>query len=329
MEATIGPLRSGGLMTSYLCSSRCAHCAYLCGPDWTPDYIDEASTVRALEAVTRGGCRSVHVGGGEPFLRPERLLAMLERCRDEGVGIEYIETNAAWFVGSEANNRLLHDVRIRGVSTLLVSISPFHNAHIPFTRTRGLIEACGLHGISVFPWVSEFIADIEAFDPATPHALSEYEERYGPGYVRRIPERYWVSLRGRAVETFSRTARQIQTQRLLDGLGPCSELYGTSHFHVDLYGNYIPGVCSGLAVDVDDVPGALSRERYPVLVRLMEEGPSGLVAWARDEHGFEPRESYGGKCELCYDARRFLSLEAGFQSRDLEPRELYAKIAAY
>ncbi len=329
MRAAIGPLRSGGLMTSYLCSSRCAHCAYLCAPDWTPDYIDEAQTVRVLEAVKRGGCRAVHVGGGEPFLRPQRLLAVLDGCRVESVELEYIETNGAWFLGSEANHTLLDDVRARGVCTLLVSISPFHNAYIPWSRTKGLMQACSAHGISVFPWVAEFIRDIEGFDPATPHSLSEYEERYGPGYVPHIPDRYWVSLRGRAVETYSRTAPQIPVQQLLDTLGPCTELYGTSHFHVDLYGNYIPGVCSGLAVDVDDVPGALSRERYPVLARLMEEGPRAAVAWARDEHGFEPRESYGGKCELCYDMRRFLVLKAEFYSRDLQPRELYEKIAAY
>jgi len=37
-----------------------------------------------------------------------------------------------------------------GVGTLLVSISPFHNAHVPYARVMGVIEACRRTGMQVF-----------------------------------------------------------------------------------------------------------------------------------------------------------------------------------
>ena len=40
------------------------------------------------------GCPSVHIGGGEPLLRPDKLQAVLEAASDCGVGIDYVETNS-------------------------------------------------------------------------------------------------------------------------------------------------------------------------------------------------------------------------------------------
>ena len=40
------------------------------------------------------GCPSVHIGGGEPLLRPDKLQAVLEAASDCGVGIDYVEINS-------------------------------------------------------------------------------------------------------------------------------------------------------------------------------------------------------------------------------------------
>ena len=95
----------------------------------------------------------------------------------------------------------------------------------------------------------------------------------------------------------------------------------TSHFHVDLYGRYIPGLCSGLAVAIEDLAAPLDPDRYPVITVLSRKGISGLLDTARKDYGFEPQGRYINKCHLCTDIRRFLLSKGDFP--ELAPIEFY------
>jgi hypothetical protein len=111
----------------------------------------------------------------------------------------------------------------------------------------------------------------------------------------------------------------------------CSELTETSHFHIDLEGSYIPGLCPGLAVRIEDLGAPLSADTYPLLTLLMTEGPGGLLAFAREEFGFKPEDEYVSKCSLCEEIRGFI-LRAGPSAEkagqgtfpELAPREYYS-----
>ncbi len=143
-------LVSGGVIVNYHCVSHCGHCLYNCGPHREKDYLDGAHAESIFKRIAALGCRSVHVGGGEPLLDPAGLAAVLQAARKTGMGIDYVETNSAWYVDRDRTVGILSDLRAEGLRTLLVSISPFHNAHIPFARVRGVIEACRETGIQVF-----------------------------------------------------------------------------------------------------------------------------------------------------------------------------------
>ena len=71
-------LISGGIITNYFCTSTCRHCLYNCGPHWEKKYIDRHVAKENLRIVRSLGCRSVHIGGGEPLLRPDHLANVLE-----------------------------------------------------------------------------------------------------------------------------------------------------------------------------------------------------------------------------------------------------------
>jgi hypothetical protein len=312
-------------MANYACSSRCRHCAYFSGPEWSNDYIGEDAARKTLRILKNHGCSSVHIGGGEPFLGRERLVDLVGWCFDEGVHVEYVETNASWYNGSDGADRLLREVSRCGLDTLLISISPFHNEFVPWRKTRDLIEACRNEGVAVFPWVEGFVPDISALDADATHSIEEYEQLYGEGYLEGLPSRYWISPRGRAVETFRRFEHRRSAEDIADrSPGACRELYDTSHFHVDLYGNFIPGVCSGLSIAIDDLDGDIDPQKYPFITRLMAAGIRSLLDTAVRTHGFVPRDSYGGKCDLCYHIRRFLVIEQNILSADLQPAELYS-----
>jgi hypothetical protein len=326
-EFCIMRLQSGGLITNYYCTSRCGHCLYACSPKWEKVYIDAETTRKNLQKAKELGCDSVHVGGGEPFLNPEGLKAVLGAAKDMGVLIEYVETNSSWFKDSGSTRRTLEELKELGLSTLLVSISPFHNEYVPFYKVKGVMEQCRKAGISVFPWIRDFYLEIDVFDDKTTHTLAEYESRFGKRYLHNIPSRYWIHFGGRAVSTFGNAFDRKDHRTILSSAsGSCREILDVSHFHLDLWGNYIPGLCSGLSIRRNDLGVVISKQAYPILSTLHEVGINGLFKLAATDHGFVPSRRYLSKCDLCLDIRRYLVTEKGIESHELQPKQFYDNI---
>jgi hypothetical protein len=320
----IDRLRSGGVITNYFCTSACRHCLYRCSPAWPREYISEGAARENFSLIRSLGCNSVHIGGGEPLLRPDGLFPVLEAAAATGVAVDYVETNSSWYRDHGSAMKILAGLRRHGASTLLVSISPLHNEFIPFARVKGVLAACRDAGMNVVPWSDEFIADLDGLDDTRPHSIAEYEALFGSGYLEKIPGRYWISPGGRALETFAPFRKQQTAADLAACSGPCRELAETGHFHLDLFGNYIPGLCAGLAINREDLGTRLSPGDYPVLTVLYNAGVGGLLELVAERHGYRPRRtSYGSKCELCHEIRKFLVVETGTGSRELLPRQHY------
>ena len=322
-------LTSGGLITNYHCTSRCRHCLYACSPRRDKNFIDAATAARSFRKIRALGCVSVHIGGGEPFLHPEGLQAILAAARETGVGIEYVETNSSWFTDQDAAEALLRDLKKLGLATLLISISPFHNEHIPFRKVKGVIAACRATGLQAFPWINDFYREIDSFDDAALHPLEEYAAKFGQDYLTRLPGRYWIHLGGRAVETFKNIfpARSLEAV-CTEGRGGCRELLDTRHFHLDLDGHYIPGLCSGLAIKAEDLGEPLDLDQYPLLTTLFNNGVQGLLDYAATRHGFQPATSYISKCHLCLEIRSYLVLQKQVKTPELQPLGFYENLGS-
>ncbi|MBW2172993.1 MAG: 4Fe-4S cluster-binding domain-containing protein [Deltaproteobacteria bacterium] len=308
----INRLDSGGLITNYYCTSKCKHCLYACSPAWDRQYIDAETTEENILKIKSLGCRSIHIGGGEPFLNLDGLTTVVETVCALGVHIEYVETNSSWYKDKDSACEVLSSLKESGLSTLLVSISPFHNEHIPFYKVKGVMEACRTVDMNIFPWIMDFYADIDAFDDKDKHPMEEYTNRYGPKYLRR------------ALKTFSTVLEMTPYQEILSSnQGGCVELRNVSHFHFDLFGNYIPGLCSGLSIHRDDLGHEVSPEKYPLLHTLFYGGITGLFDLVSDKHGFKSSERYLSKCHLCLDLRRHLVLDRGLEYSELQPLAFY------
>ena len=320
-------LVSGGVIVNYHCVSRCGHCLYNCGPHREKDYLTGAQAESIFGWIARLGCRSVHIGGGEPLLDPDGLVAILQAARSCGMGIDYVETNSAWYVDRDRAVNILSGLRAAGLRTLLVSMSPFHNAYIPFARVRGVIDACRVSGIQVFPWVNAFVRDLDRLGDRETHGLGEFATAFGPDYLARIPDRYWIHLGGRALETFRDVYPQHPLTPILENSPQsCARaLQDTTHFHIDLESRYIPGLCAGLAFAMADLGGPLPAGKYPLLERLAATGIRGLYELARKEYGFEPsRAAYLNHCDLCTDIRAYLVQRAPATFAELAPEGFYA-----
>jgi hypothetical protein len=327
-EFKIKRLVSGGLITNYFCASRCRHCLYSCSPNWEKKYIDPRTAEENLSTIRKLGCSSVHIGGGEPLLRPDALGDVLQIAKRIGVAVDYVETNSAWFQDTLSATATLLKLRKQGLHTLLVSISPFHNEYIPFAKVKGVIETARQAGIGIFPWVSEFIADLSEMDAAGTHPLAEFEALYGRDYVMRLPQRYCIHMGGRALETFRPYLAKSSAQQIMDkNAGGCAtELLSTGHFHLDLFGNYIPGLCAGLSIAREDLGNSLPPEKYPFLTTLFHEGIRGIFKLARETFDYTPaKESYINKCDLCTEIRTFFVQNDFGRTADLNPKEFYQR----
>jgi len=320
----IDGLRSGGVITNYFCTSSCGHCLYFCSPKWKKDYIEMEMLAKILKKIEDLGCSSIHIGGGEPFLNLSGLKMVVETCQSAGIWIEYAETNSSWYRDINSACEILSSLKERGLSALLVSMSPFHNEHIPFFKVKEVMEACDAVGISVFPWISDFYPEMDAFDDRKTHTLSEYENRYGSDYLMKLPSRYWVHPGGRALKTYSRIFGVKPYEKILSSSqGGCMDLMDVSHFHFDLFGNYIPGLCSGLALHYNDLGNTVSPEKYPFLHILFHQGVSGLFELVSNEYGFKPSTGHISKCHLCFEIRRYLVMEKGVKAREFQPNGFY------
>jgi len=319
----ISNLQSGGIITNYFCSSQCGHCLYGCSPYRAKNYIDEKTTRSNLKKIKDMGCNSVHVGGGESFLNFEGLLNVVRTTYHENVQIEYIETNSSWYKTQQQAIEWLLALKQYNIRTLLISISPFHNEYTPFDKVTGVMEACVKSGISVFPWRYEFYDDITTFDTSITHSLEEYVKLFGEDYIKQIPMRYWIQMGGRALATFKNINAPQPLANIINTNDQCNELADISHFHLDLYGNYVPGLCSGLSIARDDLGKPLDFDKYPIITSLYNNGIGGLVEWAQHRYNFAPAPAYHSKCHLCFDIRKFLTINCKLDSVELQPTEFY------
>lgn len=322
----IAKLYSGGVITNYACTSSCAHCLYNCGPYREKEYITYENAVRIFSCIRELGCYSVHIGGGEPFLHAKGLAKLLDAAAKERVAVEYVETNASWFTDPKKTEKRLSDLKKKGLKRLLVSISPYHNAAIEFYKTLGVIQAAQNKWIEVIPWTGDFINDLSLLDHRVPHSLDEYMQAFGENYKITLLSKYWTHLGGRALMSFRNDlARYTADEVLAQHTESChNELANTSHFHIDLFGNYIPGLCSGLAISMEDLGKPLSGSRYPIITALDKSGILGLYELAGQQAGYTPlRNRYINKCDLCTEIRFFL-FQAGWKN-ELLPEGFYTE----
>ena len=192
LNLQISRLISGGLITNYYCTSECGHCLYACSPRWEKKYIEPEDARKYFRIIKSFGCNSIHIGGGEPMLKPDSLKDVLKIALEEDMGIDYVETNSSWFKDERSAAELLNDLRAHGLQTLLISISPFHNEHIPFNKVKGVISACRKSGTNVFPWIRDFYPEIDSFDDKSKHSLNDYKKKLN--FVELQPAEYYSNL---------------------------------------------------------------------------------------------------------------------------------------
>ena len=302
-----GILHHGGIMVNYQCNAACRHCLYSCSPQRKPGYIDEETAEEVCRILCEGGCSSVHIGGGEPFINFDGLIVMIQKLKKARIKLEYIETNAFWALDLKRANDILARLLGEGVNTLCISIDPFHAEFVPYCAPLSLAKLCDKNGMGYFLWKQEFLSVLSRLDPQKNHSRSEMEKALMKDYVIKTANRYGISYGGRAVNIENEYSILQNVNKLSIDNTPCKNLLSTGHFHVDKNSFFIPPRCTGFCIPLSEVIGGIPEGKYPAFEALYHGGVSALYELANKNSFQADSAGYPSKCSLCFYIRKFLS----------------------
>ncbi len=304
-------------MANYKCTAACRHCLYACSPQRVSGYISAETAGRVCSGLRKGGCRSVHIGGGEPFLDFEGLLALVRIVREAGIELEYVETNAYWAKDEATAERKLKLLINAGVDALCISLDPFHAEYVPAALPLRLARLCDTAGMGYFLWQDQYLNALTKLDMESTHSREEWEGALGADYILRAAQSYGLRLNGRATGIEREYSPPRSTGELLDGR-PCSGLLSTDHFHVDMNGNFIPPGCTGFAIPLSRMLEGVPSGEYPVFEALLLGGVAALYGHAASRGFAEAPGGYPSKCALCLSIRSWLSINEPTPELDVE-----------
>ena len=305
----IKTLLHGGIMVNYKCNAACRHCLYSCSPTRGDGYVDENTAKEICVLLRKGGCASVHIGGGEPFLDFDGLLMVIRKLKEADITLDYIETNAQWVVEAQTlkeARRKLECLLAEGAGTLCISIDPYHAEYVPYSAPLALADLCEKTGMDYFLWKREFLRALSRIDPQKTHSRTEMEKAFSRDYIHNTAKLYGIGYGGRALNIEREFGDLSPTESFAGESAPCRNLLSTGHFHVDMFGYFIPPRCTGIRVPLSEAVDGIPEGKYPAFEALYSGGVSSLLDLARG-HGFSPnQEGYPSKCNLCFYLRHFL-----------------------
>jgi len=271
--------------------------------------MTEAMMGEVLGLLREGGCRSIHIGGGEPFLDFDGLLTLINKANKLGVMVDYIETNASWATDEKVIVETLKALRKVGADTFCISVDPFHAEYVPYAYPLRLAQVCGKYGFGYFLWQERFLRKMRDTNPDTTHDRAALEKSIGKDYIRDTADAYGIRMGGRAVNIEAEYQPLKSVDELLKNAAGnrCDGLVSTGHYHVDMYGKFLPPGCTGYVIPLEEVVRGVPDGKYPVFEASLNGGSAALYEFAKRLEFVADERGYASQCALCFHIRRYLS----------------------
>jgi hypothetical protein len=329
----VPPLSSCGIILSRQCTNECRHCLFASSPEWK-DWIPFEALRLLLQEINKNDryLTGIHFSGGEPFIRPELLLAGIRFAGELGLPVDYAETNAFWCFDEKRTRQMMMRLRENGLPGLTIDVSPFHIEFIPMNRIQSALKV----GSEVFGpdrvQVSSryFYGEFLDLEPDQTLPFEDYLVAVGEEKASlMIASELGLVAGGRAAERLHYLYVHREPEAYF-GETCSAELSNPHHVHVDCYGNYMPGFCAGItlgsAFRLTELYQRRTLDPHPVLSLLAQGGVEFLYRQAVSKWGYRARpDGYIAKCHLCLDIRRHL-VRQGCQLPELAPLEFYSKL---
>jgi len=267
----------------------------------------------------------MHIGGGEPFMDFDGLTDLVCNLSDGGGNVEYVETNASWVTDEKQCELKLRELYKAGADTLCISLDPFHAEYVPIDRPLTLAKICRSIGFGFFLWQERFMPMMSRLDKSKKHTRAEMEELISPKYISETARSYGINYGGRAVNIETEYSTKKPVKDIVNS-NSCRSLVSGGHFHVDMYGRYVPPGCTGIVIPLDEAVNGIPDGKYPVFEALLSGGNKKLLEYAISKGFTENPEGYPSGCALCINIRHWLSINA--PSPELDP-EHYSEALKY
>jgi len=296
----------GGVMANYRCTAACRHCLYACSPERADGYISQEVAESVGELLRTAGCRSVHIGGGEPFLNFEGLLMLVRVLTDAGIAVEYIETNAYWASDTERIKTYTRELQRAGADTFCISVDPFHAEYVPVELPLTLAKTCQTVGFRYFLWQERYLPAMARLDMSKPQSREDMEKLISSQYILETANSYGLHYGGRALSIEAEHSESKPVSKIENNRS-CRSLLSGGHFHVDMFGRYIPPGCTGIAIPLSEAVQGIPDGKYPIFEVLLAGGVKGLLTYAKTKGFIPSEEGYPSGCALCFYIRQWLS----------------------
>ena len=331
--AQVGVARATGikyvasLLFTYRCTIACKHCLFNCSPK-QPDVCvtleDGVEFLRQLRATDR----VIHIAGGEPMMYYDQMLAICRTANECGVAPHFFETNASWCSDDDMTRRRYEELKETGLIGVYISSDPYHQAFVPLHRRlrafKWAVKIFGRENVAAGDLSLEQLSELRQIGRDEPR-LAEYARNHPPRLV------------GRAGEMLAPFCPDHPIEELVDdGLrqggpkdGSCRTEFNPCEMweiHIDPYAN-IQTNCGIIIGNLKEKPLLEWMERGfhmdNELVRMVcERGPYAYLELAK-ERGFQPKQGYPQKCNLCWKVRKFLR---PYFPQTFGPAEVYDSI---
>jgi hypothetical protein len=150
------------------------------------------------------------------------------------------------------------------------------------------------------------------------HERVALEKSISPDYIRDTSQVYGLRMGGRAINIEKEYSALKPVKDLLNS-EPCRGLMSVNHFHVDMYGRFIPPGCTGIAIPMNEMMNGLPAGKYQAFEMLLSKGIKGLADFVTETKGFalDP-QGYTSRCALCFHIRHWLAKQGECPELDLE-----------
>jgi hypothetical protein len=325
-----------GIIVQYRCTNHCDHCLYASHPG-IEEHVEEEALDSIAESIANACPQAtIHIGGGEPFLCLDRTIFLIGKLKERGLTLEYVETNGFWIRNATART-MLDKIREAGCPCVLLSISPFHNEFLSMEDNirayQMIVEVFGEEGI--FPWHPAYYRFLRRVATDRPVPFKEYARHFSKDEIRfQLTSVIYLHPAGRAGVIFSSFLERHPHETY--ALKNCAaELSSPVHAHLDPYGDYLTGFCSGLRLgcgagfDLERLyREGLALEQYPILEMLIRGTLGDLLGYAVGR-GFTPDQGgYVSPCHLCGHLRTWLyqSIPTHMRPSELAPAFFYEEM---
>jgi len=277
--------------------------------------IDSIEDIKSIRLIT--------ITGGEPFLYPDDVLAVAERCKKIGRKFGVI-TNAFWCKSYSHTFDVISKLKENSLIRCFVSVDAFHQEYIPIEHVKTFLRVC-----------KDLTIPIEIQASLTKSTFERTDEVISKLGIDKL---YTRILFGSAYPVGAAKEQLDQKEFFTRKLDSTLCQY-QSILHVTPTGQIRP-CCSpcftGIPFDfgniyTDSLKDILKKVSENELMRMIaNEGFSKLIQEATKELGFIELEEYVDDCHLCNhllaDTDRYIYLQKKVKEWSLENKAITSTI---